>query len=307
VNIDFSSIFLKLKERFSFTGKLIKESFLSTFYRDNCSLMAAAISFYLILSVIPLFLVFLSISAFVLHSSEQAYRAVSDLLIKSFPESTTSAFKILFDLMKNKTVFGIIGLLGLIWGAARIFAVTESAMNIVWKVEKGRAYLKSKFLSILLVPVSALIMLSSMALTVFYTFAKNLTIPYINLSLKETPWFSQFLAIFFPTFLGFVLFFLIYTLIPNKKISIRAALLGAACASIFWEIAKFLFDVYIKRYTHFQRIYGSFGTLVVMLIWIYYSAFIILAGAEIGANYQKLKEERNSSAIPPSLPQTVGD
>jgi membrane protein len=67
-------------------------------------------------------------------------------------------------------------------------------------------------------------------------------------------------------------------------------LIGAVCASVMWEAAKFLFDVYIKNYANFQKIYGSFGTIVVMCFWIYYSAFIILIGAEIGSNYEETKK-----------------
>jgi len=278
-----------LKKRFIFYATWLKETFLHTFYKDNCALMAAAISFYAVLSFIPLFLVFISAAGFVLHSSDQALSAVTTLLIKTFPASTTAVFKILTDLMQRKTVFGIIGLAGLIWAASRIFSAVENAMNIVWKVKKGRAYWHSKFLSLLLVPIAVLIMFSSVAFTAFYTVARNLTIPLIDLKVSEATLVSKVFAIVFPIALGFVLFYLIYRIIPYRKVSPKAALIGALCSSVMWEAAKLLFDIYIKNYAHYQKIYGSFGTLVVMFFWIYYSAFIILIGAEIGSNYEEVK------------------
>ena len=284
-----SSSYLVLRKKFIFYKTWLKETFLHTFYRDNCSLMAAAISFYAILSFIPLFLVFISAAGFILHSSEQALAAVTMLLIKTFPASTTAVLQLLFDLIQKKTVFGLIGLAGLIWAASRIFSAVENAMNIVWKVKKGRAYWHSKFLSLLLVPIAVLIMFSSIAFTAFYTVARNLTIPLIDLKVSEATFVSKLFAIAFPIILGFVLFFLIYRIIPYRKVNIKAALIGAICSSVMWEGAKLLFDIYIKNYAHFQRIYGSFGTIVVMLIWIYYSAFIILIGAEIGSNYEEVK------------------
>ncbi len=284
-----SSSYLVLKKRFIFYATWLKETFLHTFYKDNCALMAAAISFYAVLSFIPLFLVFISAAGFVLHSSDQALSAVTTLLIKTFPASTTAVFKILTDLMQRKTVFGIIGLAGLIWAASRIFSAVENAMNIVWKVKKGRAYWHSKFLSLLLVPIAVLIMFSSVAFTAFYTVARNLTIPLIDLKVSEATLVSKVFAIVFPIALGFVLFYLIYRIIPYRKVSPKAALIGALCSSVMWEAAKLLFDIYIKNYAHYQKIYGSFGTLVVMFFWIYYSAFIILIGAEIGSNYEEVK------------------
>jgi len=282
-----------LRRKVTFFKTWVKETFLHTFYKDNCSLMAAAISFYAILSVIPIFLLFMSVSGFILHSSTQAFEAVTSLLLKTFPTSTMAVFKILSDLIQRKMVFGLIGLAGLIWAASRIFSVVEGSMNVVWKVKKGRAYWHSKFLSLLLVPISVLIMLSSLAFTAFYTVAKNLKVPLIGLKVSEAAFISQLFAILLPLILGFVMFFLIYKIIPYRKIDTKAALIGAICASSLWEVAKFLFDIYIKNYANFQKIYGSFGTLVVMFFWIYYSAFIVLIGAEIGSNYEETK--RNTS------------
>jgi membrane protein len=285
-----SSSYLVFKKKFTFYSTWLKETFLHTFYRDNCALMAAAISFYATLSFIPLFLVFMSVAGFVLHSSDQALVAVTTLLIETFPASTAAVFKILSDLMQRKTVFGLIGLAGLTWAASRIFSAVENAMSIVWKVKKGRAYWHSKFLSLLLVPIAVLIMFSSLAFTAFYTVARNLTIPLIDLNVSEATFVSKVFAIVFPMALGFVLFYLVYRIIPYRKVSPKAALIGALCSSVMWEAAKLLFDIYIKHYAHYQKIYGSFGTLVVMFFWIYYSAFIILIGAEIGSNYEEVKK-----------------
>jgi membrane protein len=284
-----SSFFLVLKKEFIFYKTWLKETFLHTFFKDNCSLMAAAISFYAILSFIPLFLVFISAAGFILHSSDQALAAVTMLLLKTFPTSTTAVFKILSDLIQRKMVFGIIGLAGLVWAASRIFSAVENSMNIVWKVQKGRAYWHSKFISLLLVPISVLILLSSLAFTAFYTVAKNLTIPLIGIKVSEATLVSKLFAILFPIILGFIFFFLIYKIIPHRKVDTKAALIGAICSSVMWEAAKLLFDIYIRHYAHYQKIYGSFGTLVVMFFWIYYSAFIVLIGAEIGSNYEEVK------------------
>lgn len=286
-----SATYEVLRRKLVFYKTWLKETLIHTFYRDNCSLMAAAISFYAILSVIPLFLLFISVSGFILHRSDQALQAVTDVLLKTFPDSTVAVFGIISDLIRAKTVFGLIGLLGLTWAASRIFSAVENSMNIVWKVEKGRAYWHSKFISLLLVPVSVLIMLSSLAFTAFYTVAKDLRIPLIGLKVSEAAFASKLFAVLLPLILGVILFFLIYKIIPARKVTAKAALLGAVYASGLWEVAKLLFDIYIRNYANFQEIYGSFGTLVVMFFWFYYSSFILIIGAEIGSNYEETKRK----------------
>ena len=73
-----------------FVGAVVKDVYIHTFFRDNVSLMAAAISFYAMLSIIPLLLVFVSISGYVLNSSEYAFQKVSEFLVAVVPSSTTS-------------------------------------------------------------------------------------------------------------------------------------------------------------------------------------------------------------------------
>jgi len=58
-----------------------------------------------------------------------------------------------------------------------------------------------------------------------------------------------------------------------------------------------LFDVYIKNYAGVEKVYGSFGAIVILLFWIYYSAFILLIGAEIGVNFEMLRREMKSAGI----------
>jgi membrane protein len=280
-----------LREVLGFSWGLIKGTYLHTFFVDNVSIMAAAISFYTMLSIIPLLLIFVAISGYVLQSSEVAFQKVLNLLVKVIPASASDITAFLSNLVNKKAVFGIIGIGGLTWAASRIFSVVENSLNIVWRVDKGRPYLKSKLLSIVLVPLAVIFLVASVLLTAAYTIVSHQTIPLLNLSLQEIGYTTRILQIGIPLFLGILLFFLVYKAIPNRKVPTSAALAGALFAGISWEIAKFLFDLYIKHYTNLEKIYGSFGTLVVTLLWIFYSAFIVLVGAEFGATFEEVSRK----------------
>jgi len=282
---------MKLKENIIFLWNWSKQTYIHFFSKDNCPLMAAGISFYSLLSLFPFFLLLISLLGFVLHSSEKASSWAYFLLAKSLPISTVSSFKLIFHLIQKREVFGLFGLLGLIWTASRIFSVIEQALNTVWKVTKGRGYFHSKLLSVILVPISLLILLLSLGLTSIYTFVKNQNIPYLNFRLGDAPFLANLLGIFIPIILGLFLFFLLYKFIPYRKIPNIPALVGALTSALLWEISKHLFDIYIKNYAGIEKIYGSFGTIVILLFWIYYSAFILLIGAEIGVNLETLRKK----------------
>lgn len=260
----------------------VKDVYLQAFMRDNISLMAAAISFYALLSIIPILLVFVSISGYIMHSSEAAFQRVSEFLVTIVPSSTTATLDFLKDFVRKKNVFGGIGILGLIWAGSRIFAAVENSINVVWRAEKGRAFWKSKILSVILVPGSIVALILSIALTAIYTFAIKLSVPFINLSIIEISYIGRAVSLVAPVILSIMAFTMIYKFIPNRTIPWGPVIVGAIFAGISWEVAKVLFDIYMRNYTNYTRIYGSFGTIVIAIFWIYYSALILLLGAEIG-------------------------
>ncbi len=281
-----------MKKNLLFFWNWFKETYVNFFSKDNCPLMAAGMSFYAILSLIPFFLLLISLLGFALHSSEKAASSAYFLLAKSLPISTVSSFKLVFNLIQKRQVLGLFGLLGLTWAASRIFSAMEQALNTVWKVDRGRNYFHSKFISLILVPLSIAILLLSLFLTSFYAFAKNQSIPYLGFRLSDAPFLANLLALILPVLLSTLLFFLLYKFIPYRKIPDFPAFVGALTSAVLWEVSKHLFDIYIRNYTSLEKIYGSFGTIVILLFWIYYSAFILLIGAEIGNNLEMLRKKR---------------
>jgi len=128
-------------------------------------------------------------------------------------------------------------------------------------------------------------------LTAIYAFASQRPVPIINISLSEIGLLSKMIQIVLPVIVSMVLFTLIYKFMPYRYVPLLSAIVGAFFAAVFWEVAKILFDVYISNYTDYSKVYGSFGTLVVAVFWIYYSAFILLLGAEIGWAFDERRKQ----------------
>lgn len=216
--------------------------------------------------------------------------------MENMPTSTLDSFKILRGVIDKRQVFGLIGIVGLIWASSRIFFAVENSMNIVWRAEKKRPYWKSRSLAFILVPTSVLIMLISVLLTSIYTTAQRITIPVLNFSLAESSLTTYVIGLFFPLLIGFVFFFVIYKFIPYRKIGNIYAIVGAIFASVMWEITKFIFDFYILNLTQYRRIYGPLAAVVIAFLWIYISAFILVIGAEIGRNLEKVSQKPRLSS-----------
>ena len=90
------------------------------------------------------------------------------------------------------------------------------------------------------------------------------------------------------------MFFLIYKIIPNKRVHFKSALQAALFAGLLWELAKHLFAWYIVHLAEYSIFYGSLSTLVIVVLWVYYSSMILVVGGEFA---YFLEEDRQRSKV----------
>ena len=90
-------------------------------------------------------------------------------------------------------------------------------------------------------------------------------------------WILKYLL---PFFLTYCTFFLIYKIIPNKRVHFKSALQAAFFTSLLWELAKHLFTWYVVHLAEYSIFYGELSTLVIFVLWIYYSSTILVVGGE---------------------------
>lgn len=267
-----------------------------TVYEDDCPGLAASMSFYALLSFLPFIILAVSISSFFLASSEAAFVRIQNLLMQALPVSTVSSLELLHTTVAKKTVFGIVGLVGLLWGSMRVFAVIEQAMGRIWAPGFRRRYWESRFVALVSVPLLSILLLLSVVLTGFTRVAKRTTIPYLDFSLSDIPGAAALLTMLLPVVISAILFLSLYYLVPKRWDHFRSALYGALLAAFLWEGAKLLFDYYIEHFSHLDTIYGSFASLAILFLWIYYSSFVVLLGAEFGAMLQRYKKKEPAPA-----------
>mgnify|MGYP001588466721 CR=1 FL=1 len=97
-----------------------------------------------------------------------------------------------------------------------------------------------------------------------------------------------------PFVLSIVIFFLIYKFMPRGHVPWRLALTASVPAAILWETGKRVFADYVTRSQHYSTLFGPMASLIVLMVWIYYSATLVLFGAEMGAAWQQDVEQEEA-------------
>lgn len=284
------SVFLRPAQRF------FKNLFRDILLQDNLPLLAGSISFFSLLSIVPVLLVLASVAGFLL-SSEPVYAKTTELVTRLLPASASdeSIIHFLNNLQAKRKLVGLFGLLGLIWSAARTFGSLESALNSIWKIPSGRVFWHSILLRLVLVPAFLIFILLSLALTAAYSSFRKTPLPLIGKKIVEFPLFAKVTAFLLPVFLAFLLFYWIYKIMPRIRVSNISAVVGAVFGACAWELAKLLFDLFAKKFAGPERFYGSAATVVLFFVWVYYSAYVLLLGAEVGKQFQLVWEEAKAA------------
>ena len=256
-------------------------------YRNNGDTnQAAAISLYGILSLIPLFILTLIVADKFFGSYPNIQREVIEGMQGFNPFFSETLLKQLGRLEQKKQVLGWLGILSLIWFSAMIFRSVETAMTIIFHSPAKRNYLLSRLLAISMIPTGWAVCIVSIRITyISMNLAKQ---SMLSSGLIFPPFFHGGLIRYVLPYLIMVTFFtIVYKVLPKVKVDLDSAFAGAAVFSALMEIAKHFFTWYVSNYTHYNIIFGSLETVVILMIWVFYMALIFLFCAEIISSYQR--------------------
>jgi membrane protein len=259
------------------TGRLLWMA-LKRFNRDNGFFLASAITFNFLICLIPLALILLAIFGSFLHGDQRIATEIQRYVARAFPASDPRILETLENIMQDRRIVGILGLGVLTWAATWIFGSLRTALNIVYRVKKGRGLVHGFALDVFMVLVSGVLLLVSMVTSSVMFFLQAGVARFLNIG----P-FTQFsLKYLLPFTLTLAMSFLIYKIVPNRKVSWKPALYGALVFAVLWEVAKHLFAWYIASVgeARYSMIYGSLGTVAIFFLWVYYSSAILILGGE---------------------------
>lgn len=273
--------------------RLMKDA-ASDWSRDRAPRLGAALAYYTVFSLVPFLVVVIALIGLV-FGEVAAQSAILSQIAELVGEQTAAAIKDMIQ-RANQPSTGLfataVAVATLLIGASGVFGQLQDALNTVWGVEpkEGRGvwgFIKDRFLSFVAVLGTGFLLLVSLilssALAAFGKwFGGLLPLPEAVLQLMN-------FAFSFLVVTG--LFALIFKVLPDAKVAWRDVWIGAALTSALFTIGKFALGVYLGK-SNVASAYGATGSLVLVLLWVYYSAQILLYGAEFTQVYANRVGER---------------
>jgi membrane protein len=259
---------------------------------DNCSLLAAAISYYVLFSVVPLTIFLASIFGFVMRN-ETARQDVVNHIVQSTPLEQGSGTNLVTDTINGvsrvSAPLTVVGLVGLAWSASSMFSAIRRGLNIAFDVEKKRPVVQQKLIDLGMIAGLGLILIISVVGTGFLRILREVSSDRLGPLSTSTSFFWQVLPFLVPAVFSFLLFLLVYRFVPVAGLKFRDVWPGALLAAVLFEMVKNAFAIYIANFGNYDLAYGALGGVLIFLLWTYITANILLVGAELASEYPRVR------------------
>ena len=268
--------------------RLLKEAF-REWQQDKVSLLAAALAYYTVFSVTPLLVIAIAIAGAV-FGQDTAKNEIVQQINALVGEQGAQVIEIALA-NANQPQLGslasIISLIILLVGASGVFAQLQEALNTVWDVKPKSGgslgqFLRKRLLSFGMVLAIGFLLLVSLIFSAILSGISNLEINLLP------GWVSLLRLLNLAISVGMIslLFALIYKYLPDAKIRWQDVWVGAIITALLFTLGKFLIGLYLGRGS-LGSAYGAAGSLIIFLAWVFYSAQILLFGAEFTQVYAR--------------------
>lgn len=265
---------------------------LQGYARNNGRMLSAALSFFFIISFIPLCLFLMTLLGAALGDNQELFRFIKERLFGLFPRATSG----ITSELKKLVAFKGIGLASLALYAIvsfQFYQAIHKAMERVFCVEQRRSLVGQVGMSLLVMTALAGIAIVSFSLTALIPILPKLLGPALWVHVKGlTPILIRFVL---PFLVVFVTVMFLYKIVPRKKISLHDAMWGALFTAVMLEAGKHAFSWYVKTVVNLGTIYGSLSTFMTFLFWVYFSSSVFLVGGEVVQALSREREEVESS------------
>src|SRR5581483_11573239 len=266
---------------------ILKDTF-NEFGEDRALRLSAALAYYAIFSIGPLLAIVVGLAGLafgvdsVRHQIEQQLRAMLGEGAAGMVESMMSAQR-----KGTSLVTTIIGLVALLFGAAGVFGQLQDSLNTIWKVKTKPGVsiwnqIRTRFLSFSMVLGIGFLLLVSMAIsTALAAFTSHL-----GNSLPLAGWLAHILDFVVSFSVVTVLFAMIFKYLPDVHVPWSKVWIGAMLTTLLFSIGKILLGLYLGRQST-SSAYGAAGSVIVILMWVYYASVILFFGAEFTQVYAR--------------------
>ena len=272
--------------------KYIGRKVLREFSDDQCTDLAAALTYYAVLALFPAIVALISILG-VVGQPTAVQSAMTDIVKPLVSQQTFDILNKAVTQLTTTSAAGIgliIGLLGALWSASGYVGAFGRAMNKIYEIEEGRPFWKLR-------PVQLVITLIAVVLIAVVLVALVLSGPLATTVGNSIGMGSTAVTVFniakFPVIAAMVVVIvaILYYATPNvKQPKFKWVSVGAVCAIVIWVVASIAFAFYVSNFGSYNKTYGSLAGVIVTLLWLWITNIALLLGAEIDSELERGRE-----------------
>ncbi|MGN0140860.1 MAG: YihY/virulence factor BrkB family protein [Roseburia sp.] len=260
--------------------------------RDKINAYSAQSAFFIILSLIPFLMVFSSL----LRYTSITEGMILEIINRVMPEYIAPFIIGLIDEVYNRSV-GLISVTAVIavWSAAKGVQYIADGLNSVNNLEETRNWFVLRFWAVIYTVVFMVAIVFTLLILVFGNSLQTLATKYVPFLKYGVALLSNLRGLIFLGIL--ILFFaIVFTALPNRKLSFKSQLPGAVVCAVAWYIFSFGLSVYVDYFNGFSM-YGSLTTIALIMLWLYFCMYIMMMSAEINVVFNEsidrwLKKDR---------------
>ncbi|MBN1533939.1 MAG: YihY/virulence factor BrkB family protein [Spirochaetes bacterium] len=279
---------------------------MKNFGQHDGELSTCALAFFLLISFIPASLVVISVLSY-FYNPDRIAVLYFDQIKQQLPSVNIDEIIAILDrIVYKKRYLAFIWVPFLFWWGSFVFDIMERGLEKAFRIEESRKYWKAKIRHFIIILGMAFFILLLTITSNMIALVRNIEISqYILQRLNEIQYLHRLITgiertpliitSFTTLLLNTGLVFIIYRFIPPKKLNNSSLIKGALFASFSYEVVKSLFSYYITEINDYSSIFGSFNVIVILMIWIWYTCFLFMIGAEFAWVFYEKQQNRDLS------------
>lgn len=250
---------------------------------DNISAFASQAAFFIVLSLIPFIMLFISLVQYTPVTESM----VMDMVNKIMPTYVSPFLISIIHEMYNRSI-GIVSATAVVavWSAAKGIQYLTNGLNTVYDIEETRNWLFLRLRAILYTLMLLVSIVVSMVLMVFGHSIQRILLKYVPFISEMTEGIIRLRSLILMAVL-MVFFAFLYKMLPNRKAALRSQLPGSIMSAVGWALLSFGISIYVDYFNGFSM-YGSLTTIVLVMLWLYFGMYILLVSAEVNNIYEEL-------------------
>ncbi len=244
---------------------------------DHAKDMAASIAYFTFFSLFPLLVGVIAGASLFLDRSDIESR-LDQMLADDFPGSADFLRTNIEALIELRGAVGIASVLALLWSASKVFGALSRGMNLALGIPKSRPFYLSRLRYFGMTLVVSLLLFVGVGLSTVLDVVTPLDFTRFGLDGTAFAWLGSHVSSFVSVL---ATVFLLYTLVPYERPGWRETLPASLVATVLFELGKSLFVLYVEKANSLEAVYGSLTSVIVLLLWLYFSSRVLLFGAEL--------------------------